>query len=112
MKKNKNFTIVPNYVISMSNLTPIEFRIYVTLRRFNPCFPSYSTLQKYTGLSRWSVSRGLKGLVYAGLILYEKGDSRGKNNKYVFSTSHTSEPVKKPTSHTGRLVTSHTSELQ
>lgn len=96
MKLERDFTKLPNeFINDMPNLSHKAVRIYIALRKHinenkngDEVFPSYTTLQKVTGLNRTSVARGLKELLNLGWI---KKVDKGYNsvNHYHLSTSRT-----------------------
>ena len=47
------------------------------------CFPSYTDIAQFTGLSRQSISNNIKALVSSGWITYQQGNkARSQSNTY------------------------------
>lgn len=87
-KKNKAtrpFTKVDNEFIRNNDLPPADFFLYLYLRTFNPCYPSYAVIHRDTGLSNQTISNAIKNLVSCRLITYERGNSAKKANRYYHS---------------------------
>lgn len=93
MKLDGNFTKLPNeFINDMPNLSHKAVRIYIALRKYvnenlngDEVFPSYTTLQRVTGLNRTSVARAVKELINLG---WKKSIDKGYNsvNHYHLST--------------------------
>ena len=66
-----SFTQVPNDIIRNPKITPAGKTILINIMSYNPSFPSYSMLQKSTGLCKGTISKALKELVALGVIEYE-----------------------------------------
>lgn len=83
-----NFTKIPNEISRCPNLSPIEFRVYVFLRSYFPCHPSYAEIESKTGLSYASVKRAIKTLKLRRLIYYRQGsNTKNESNLYFFNES-------------------------
>ena len=80
----KNFTRIPNEITrSGRTVSAIAYRVYGVIASFHPSYPSFSALEKYTGVSRKSVSRALKELSELGIItILSRGTFRGNTNEY------------------------------
>lgn len=87
---DKNYTKLPNeFINDIANLSHKAVRIYIVLRSYineskngDMVFPSYTTIQRVTGLQSEAVSNGIKELISSGWLEenIEKGFNR--NNKY------------------------------
>lgn len=76
--------------IAESDLTAPQAHLLITLFKFCDengfCYPSYSTLLKYTKMSRNTLAKHIKSLVKSEWIAYEQGDKANhKSNSYLIN---------------------------
>lgn len=76
------FTKVPNIVIRSEKLDVYDKAIFNCIESCNPSFPSYTTLMKWTGMSRTRVCKSLKNLEQLKVI------SRYKSGKKIIYETH------------------------
>jgi len=100
MAVTKNYTKVQNdFIHGMAELTGSAVKLYLVLRSMvndtkgennNLVFPSYEYIQKFTGLSRASIKKGIDELKEKGWI--ENVSRRfNKSNIYMVNDSNSSE---------------------
>lgn len=77
-----NFTMIPNSLIRSRSISSQTLRLLCVLKSLNPSYPSYSKIRQWTGLSRKSISKGIKRLKKLGIISYIQGGNNGKSNRY------------------------------
>lgn len=77
-----NFTMVPNALIRSRYISSQTLRLLCVLKSLNPAYPSYAKIRQWTGLSRESISKGIKRLKKIGIISYVRGGNNGKSNSY------------------------------
>lgn len=86
MKNNvqTNFTKIPNVIIRNPKITPYAKAIYIALKSFSPCFPSYRRIMEMTGInSKTTISNCIKILVSSGVMRISQ-NSLYKSNFYEF----------------------------
>lgn len=92
--KNKNFVQIQHEIVkSGKGLSHRAFRLYSYLKCFDPCFPSREQIRLETGLTDYAISASLEELTKYNLLHYDRGNSRGKANRYYL---HPQEDWKLP----------------
>lgn len=76
---DKPFTMIPNELIRTLKIDHYDKIILIVIASFNPSFPSYETIQKFSGLSRERVWKSLMKLDETGLVRRYRG---GKSTLY------------------------------
>lgn len=96
----KNFTQIPNEILSKSKLSIQTRYLYCVMRKYcrqkNSCYPSQKTLAKDLGLCIRQVWNITKKLEDAGLIVEKK--RRGFNKTNIYKLADISESEQKYTS--------------
>lgn len=87
-KKTRPFTKLINDFIRLNDLDGNSFKLYAYLKSYNPCYPSYKTINRDTGLSNATIRRCICELQAAKLLKYEKGNSFKKSNRYILGDSY------------------------
>lgn len=94
--KNKNFVQIQHEIVKLGKrLSHRAFRLYSYLKCFDPCFPSREQIKLETGLTDYAISTSLEELTKYNLLHYDRGNSKGKANKYYL---HPKEDWKLPQS--------------
>lgn len=79
----RNFTQVPNSLIRCPEVSIYAVRIFLVIASYNPSFPSYSQIQKVSGIKhRKTISNAIRELVDRKIIQYLQGDRNGQSNSY------------------------------
>jgi DNA-binding transcriptional regulator YhcF (GntR family) len=97
----KNYYRTPNHISRNAALSTHARTVLGCLSSCNPCFPSYSKLQEWTGFARATISKALKQLEETNIIRrYKKPGDRK-----VYYVIHWSESeVDKKIERTGREI--------
>lgn len=84
----KNFTRIPNEITRSGRaISAIAYRVFGVIASFHPSYPSFSALERYTGVSRKSISKALKELSELGIVsVVSRGTFRGNTNEYRVNT--------------------------
>ena len=84
-----NFTQISNDIIKNKDLTPYEKSVLGVLKSFNPCYPSYNDIAKYSGMSISKAKKTVQQLKDQNIITYIPGKTRvGKwHNEYTINPS-------------------------
>lgn len=82
INQSKNFTMLQNEFVRAPDLDPYEFRLYVYLSSFNPCYPSHTKMEKDTGMSRKTISNLILRLEKKGYLTKKSGIGR-RHNTYT-----------------------------
>lgn len=68
--------------ISNKEISANEKSLYLYLATYNPCYPSYSQIQKELGMGRELLAKSIKKLNDIGLLKYTKGKFKGNSSEY------------------------------
>lgn len=84
----KGFIMIPNWVVTRSDLSPYDKTIIMVLSTFHPTFPSYQKIREYTGLSYDRINKSLHKLEEANIIRrYRDPNSKSQKIYYVLHWS-------------------------
>lgn len=73
------FTRIPNRLIRSEKYDVYDKAVFMCIASCQPSFPSYDSLQKWTGISRERLAKSIKKLSEGGVIKIEKV---GRSNLY------------------------------
>lgn len=83
-KAEKGWHMTPNkFSRAGKEVSCVAYRVYGVIASFKPSYPSFSALEKYSGVSRKSISKALKELSGLNVIsILSRGTFRGNTNEY------------------------------
>lgn len=85
---SSRFLKLPHSIAKSKGLSLSEFRVLIYIMCFDPSYPSHALIAKETGLNKNTVNKALRGLKLKNVIVWSKGNSRGKSNRYKFNPKH------------------------